>query len=110
MRWRKFAVYDALGAVLWVGTWLTVGYVAGDHIDSAYGAIRHYLIYLMVGAAILIVTITAQHVLGPRRDRSALNPERRTQMRPPRSSCGASGGGHDPAAPTVVDTARWPGE
>ncbi len=30
MRWLRFFVFNALGAVLWVGTWVSLGYLAGN--------------------------------------------------------------------------------
>ena len=34
MRWLRFLAFNALGAALWVGTWVSVGYLAGSHIDT----------------------------------------------------------------------------
>src|ERR1700729_3546745 len=31
MRWLRFLFFNALGAALWVGTWVSVGYLAGNH-------------------------------------------------------------------------------
>ena len=39
MRWRRFLVFNALGAALWVGTWVSLGYFAGNHIGTIY----HYI-------------------------------------------------------------------
>jgi len=30
MRWRRFLVFNALGAALWVGTWVSLGYFRGQ--------------------------------------------------------------------------------
>jgi membrane protein DedA with SNARE-associated domain len=37
--WRVFAVVDALGSLLWVACWTTVGYFAGNHIDTVWHAV-----------------------------------------------------------------------
>ena len=34
MHWLKFLACNALGAALWVGVWTTLGYVAGDHVET----------------------------------------------------------------------------
>jgi len=39
MRWLRFLAFNALGAALWVGTWVTLGYLAGSHIGTIY----HYI-------------------------------------------------------------------
>jgi membrane protein DedA with SNARE-associated domain len=55
MHWAKFLLYNALGAALWVTTWTTVGYLAGDHITAIYDAISRYSLYLLGAAAVLLV-------------------------------------------------------
>ena len=34
MHWLRFLVFNAIGAALWVGTWVTVGYFAGNNITT----------------------------------------------------------------------------
>ena len=34
MHWLRFVAFNALGAALWVGTWVSVGYFAGQHITG----------------------------------------------------------------------------
>ena len=55
MRWRRFVVYNAIGATLWVGTWSLVGYFAGAHIDVIYQAITKYSLYALI--AIVLVAM-----------------------------------------------------
>jgi membrane protein DedA with SNARE-associated domain len=59
MPWHKFVLYNILGAVLWVGTWASLGYFAGDHITVIYEQINKYSLYVLiaiaVGIAVLIV-------------------------------------------------------
>ncbi|KNB50683.1 DedA family protein [Streptomyces caatingaensis] len=59
MPWRRFLAFNALGAALWVGTWVTLGYFAGQHIDTLYPAIERSELYLLAAlglvAAVLIV-------------------------------------------------------
>ena len=54
MHWLKFIAYNALGAALWVGTWVSVGYFAGQHITTIYDAITTYSLYAAIGAVVLI--------------------------------------------------------
>jgi membrane protein DedA with SNARE-associated domain len=42
MPWLRFVLFNALGAALWVGTWCTVGYLAGSNIQTVYDTIGRY--------------------------------------------------------------------
>ncbi|WP_063628143.1 DedA family protein [Actinospica robiniae] len=55
MHWLKFFAYNALGAALWVATWTSVGYLAGDHIEAIYHAIGRYSLYILAAAAVAVV-------------------------------------------------------
>jgi membrane protein DedA with SNARE-associated domain len=55
MHWLKFLAFNALGAALWVGTWVSVGYFAGQHIEAIYNDITRYSLYAAIAAAVLIV-------------------------------------------------------
>ena len=35
MHWLRFIAFNALGAALWVGTWVSIGYFAGQHITRS---------------------------------------------------------------------------
>ncbi|MBO0819483.1 MAG: DedA family protein [Nocardiopsaceae bacterium] len=58
MRWPKFLVFNMIGAALWVGCWVSVGYFAGHHITTIYDYITQYSLYaliaLVVAAAVWI--------------------------------------------------------
>lgn len=59
MHWAKFLAFNALGAVLWVGTWSAIGYFAGDHVEAIYTTFDHYKWYVIAGlAAIAAIVIT----------------------------------------------------
>ena len=45
MHWLRFLAFNALGAALWVGTWVSVGYFAGQHITTIYDGITRYALY-----------------------------------------------------------------
>ena len=70
MRWLRFLAFNALGAALWVGTWVSLGYLAGSHIDTIYPRITKYSFYLLIALAVLLAAYIAWRVLR-RRSRAA---------------------------------------
>lgn len=71
MRWRRFLAFNALGAALWVGTWVGVGYVAGSHIDAIYREVTRYSTYLLVALAVAAAAFVARYILRRRRQGTA---------------------------------------
>jgi membrane protein DedA with SNARE-associated domain len=65
MPWPRFLLFNALGAALWVGIWTTLGYVAGNHVET----IARYFTYFAIAAAVVAVGAIAWHVLRRRRVR-----------------------------------------
>lgn len=63
MRWMRFLAFNCVGALLWVGTWLTVGYISGQHIDTVYSAIRKYAVYLVIAAAVVLIALLVRRLL-----------------------------------------------
>ncbi len=64
MHWRRFLAFNALGAVLWVGVWTTVGYLAGDHIETLYAQFDRYKWYAagaLAAAAVAAVVYRRRH-------------------------------------------------
>lgn len=55
MHWLRFVVFNAVGAALWVGTWVTIGYFAGNNITTVYHYITLYSYYVLAGLVVLIV-------------------------------------------------------
>ncbi|BFU43183.1 DedA family protein [Krasilnikovia sp. MM14-A1004] len=58
MPWRRFLLFNAVGAALWVGLWAAVGYVAGDHWQAITAVVHRYQPYVLAalvlaGAAVL---------------------------------------------------------
>jgi len=67
MRWVTFTIFNAIGACLWVATWVTIGDVAGDHIDTIYADINRYSLYLLIAVAVLLAGYIGWRVLRRRR-------------------------------------------
>jgi membrane protein DedA with SNARE-associated domain len=70
MPWPRFAAFNALGAVLWVGAWASVGYLAGGNITAIYNAVSRSVLYLLIAlaaaAAVLIIRAAARRRRGRR--------------------------------------------
>jgi membrane protein DedA with SNARE-associated domain len=70
MRWWRFVIFNALGAALWVGTWVSLGYLAGSHINAIYHYITQYSLYALIALVVVLVVLILRHVLH-RRGRAA---------------------------------------
>ena len=66
MHWRKFVACNALGAALWVSFWSTLGYVAGDHVETFV----HGATYVAIAAAVLFVGFVVWRLRHRRRSRA----------------------------------------
>jgi membrane protein DedA with SNARE-associated domain len=66
MHWLKFLGYNALGAVLWVGAWCAMGYLAGENIVDIYDTFERYKWYV-IGALAIVVAIVITHRVRRRR-------------------------------------------
>jgi membrane protein DedA with SNARE-associated domain len=76
MRWLRFLAFNALGAALWVGTWVSVGYLAGSHIDTIYNYITRYSYYALIALVVVITALIARHLVRRRRTRKHAPPAR----------------------------------
>ena len=63
MPWRRFLAFNALGAALWVGLWVTLGDLAGTNITPIYNIIQRFSLYLLIGLGVVIVALIARHLL-----------------------------------------------
>jgi membrane protein DedA with SNARE-associated domain len=73
MRWLTFTVFNAVGACAWVATWVSIGYLAGDHIDPIYANMNHAALYVLIALAVLLAAFIAWRLL--RRRKRARQPE-----------------------------------
>jgi membrane protein DedA with SNARE-associated domain len=71
MHWLRFLIFNAIGAAAWVGLWTTLGYVAGDHVET----ISRYATYVAIGIAVLAVLFIVRSVVRSRRRRRVTEPE-----------------------------------
>lgn len=55
MRWLRFLMFNMIGAALWVGCWVTVGYFAGEHITTIYDYINRYSLYALIALVVLVI-------------------------------------------------------
>jgi membrane protein DedA with SNARE-associated domain len=79
MRWRRFLVFNAIGAALWVAVWSGVGYLSGNHINTVYDDASRYSTWLGIGAATILVSyLIGRRAVRRRDDRPALRPGART--------------------------------
>lgn len=71
MHWARFLAFNAIGAILWVAAWTSIGHLAGPHIGPLYGGIRRYERYVLVAVGVVIVGLVAWHVIRRRRGQPA---------------------------------------
>jgi membrane protein DedA with SNARE-associated domain len=83
MHWLRFVAYNALGAALWVGTWVSIGYLAGSHIGTIYGYITQYSYYALIALAVVIAALIARHLMRRRRARPQPAPVPARDTKPP---------------------------
>src|SRR5437868_142307 len=67
MHWRRFLLFNAIGAGLWVAVWTSVGYFSGNHIDTIYHDATRYDAYLAIALGALLLAYIARRVLRARR-------------------------------------------
>jgi flagellar biosynthesis/type III secretory pathway M-ring protein FliF/YscJ len=67
MPWPKFLVFNVLGAVLWVGVWTSVGYLAGGHITVIYNTVTRYSLYVLIAAVVAVAALIIRAVVRRRR-------------------------------------------
>lgn len=69
MRWLSFGWFNVLGACAWVATWVSIGYLAGDHIDAIYHDVNRYALYVLIALAVLLAAYVIRRVARrPRRE------------------------------------------
>jgi len=67
MPWKQFLAFTTLGAVLWVGVWAPLGYLAGGHIGTIYADATRYSLYLLIALVVVLAALIARAVWRRRR-------------------------------------------
>ena len=67
MPWKQFLAFTTLGAVLWVGVWAPIGYLAGDHIGTIYADATRYSLYVLIAIVVLLAAWIGRAVWRRRR-------------------------------------------
>jgi membrane protein DedA with SNARE-associated domain len=70
MHWTKFLPFNMLGAALWVGLWVSIGYFSGSHINSIYDTVTKYQTYFAIAVVLAILTLIGRHLWRRRMQRS----------------------------------------
>jgi membrane protein DedA with SNARE-associated domain len=70
MRWLKFAVFNMIGAALWVGCWVSIGFFAGRHITTVYDYVTRYTVYAVI---VIVVALAVWIIARLRRKRREKN-------------------------------------
>jgi len=71
MRLVTFTIFNVIGAVAWVGTWVSLGYLAGDHIATIYADVTRYFVYAAIAAAVALAVWIGLRVRVARQRRAA---------------------------------------
>jgi membrane protein DedA with SNARE-associated domain len=111
MHWKRFIPFNALGAALWVGVWVSLGYLAGNHITTLYNQITRYSLYVLIVLAVAVAALVGWRVrkhLQKRRGRAEAAgaqpaPEPEAQVQPaPEAAVQAEPEAHAEPEPTPV--------
>jgi membrane protein DedA with SNARE-associated domain len=57
LRWRRFALFAYAGAALWIGTFLTLGYVVGERWEHTTAVVHRYLLMATGVAAVILLVV-----------------------------------------------------
>jgi membrane protein DedA with SNARE-associated domain len=71
MRWARFLFFNMIGAGLWVGCWVTIGYFAGEHITTIYDYITRYSLYVLIALAVAVIAWIGLRLRGKKRRQAA---------------------------------------
>ena len=55
MSWKKFIIYNSIGATLWVSLWASIGYLAANYINTLLKYQLYLTIVVIVGLIVLIL-------------------------------------------------------
>ena len=52
MPWRRFVLFNAIGAAAWVAVWTAAGYLAGNHLAAITATIHRYQLWAIAAAVL----------------------------------------------------------
>ena len=58
MHWARFLLFNAIGAALWVGVWTSLGYLAGNNVET----VAHYFTYVAIGIGVIVALAILLHL------------------------------------------------
>ncbi len=63
MKWRRFIVFDLIGATLWVSVWMLVGAFIGEHAASLISIARRFwpVLLILAGLALIVAFAVRAH-------------------------------------------------
>lgn len=67
MPWRRFVFFNVIGAALWVATWTSLGYFAGNHVET----ISRYFTYFAIAVVVLVIVVVSWHLHQRRKHKRA---------------------------------------
>jgi membrane protein DedA with SNARE-associated domain len=71
MRWVRFLFFNMIGAGLWVGCWVSIGYFAGQHITTIYDYVTRYSLYVLIALVVAVIAWIGLRLRGRKRRRAA---------------------------------------
>ncbi len=57
MRWREFAIFNFLGAVVWVSVIATAGHLFGRHWQALFEAVREFNVAVLIVAGMVVLIL-----------------------------------------------------
>jgi membrane protein DedA with SNARE-associated domain len=69
MAWRRFLLFNILGAVVWVGFWGGVAYFLSERLGFILTSFKRFEWYLLIGLGLLAVVFVVWQVAGVRHNR-----------------------------------------
>jgi membrane protein DedA with SNARE-associated domain len=94
MHWLRFLIFNAVGAALWVGTWVTAGYFAGNHIAAIYHYVTLYSYYALIVLALLVLVYVVRRLRRRRRRLAAAGAGRAGEAREDSEAAEVAPDGH----------------
>ena len=71
MPFLRFVLCNTLGALLWIGPWAAIGYLAGRHITPVYDRATRYSLYLLIALLVVTTALVVRYLVRRRRASAA---------------------------------------